>query len=115
MDNLISKNQCVFLAQRHIQDGVLVVNEILDFANKFKKKCLIMKVDFQKYFDCVSWIYLNYVMTRMGFCIEWIHWKDALVFKNSLSVLVNELPNISELRGISDKETLFLISYLFLR
>lgn len=29
-------------------------------------------------------------MTRIGFCTKWLHWIDALVFKNSLSVLVNE-------------------------
>lgn len=60
MDNLISKNQCVFLAQRHIQDGVLVVNEILDFANKFKKKGLIMKVDFQ-----ILIVFLGYTSTTL--------------------------------------------------
>lgn len=54
MNDLISKNQCVFLSQRHVQDGLLVVNKILDFANTFKKKCLIVKVDFQKAFDRIS-------------------------------------------------------------
>lgn len=65
------------------------MNEILDFAKRFKKKCLIVKVEFQRAFDCVFWRYLKYVMSRMGFGTKWFHWMDVMVFNSSLSVLVN--------------------------
>lgn len=35
-------------------DGVLVINELVDFAKKFKKSCLMVKVDFEKAYVCVS-------------------------------------------------------------
>lgn len=72
MDGLISKNKSAFLVQRHIPHVVQVVNEILYFSKRLKKKCLIIKVDFQKYFDYVSRRYINYVMTRMAFDTKWI-------------------------------------------
>lgn len=106
MDGLISKNKSAFLVQRHIQRVVQVVNEILYFAKRFKKKCLIIKVDFQKYFDYVSRRYINYVMTRMGFGTKWILWMYALVFNSSLSMAHQHM--ISELRGILGKGILFL-------
>lgn len=40
-------------------DGVVVVNEVIDFARKARKDCLIFKVDFEKAYDSVSWDFLQ--------------------------------------------------------
>lgn len=37
MDSLISSNQSSFIANRNILDGVVVINEVVDFLNKGKK------------------------------------------------------------------------------
>jgi hypothetical protein len=37
MDKIISKNQSVFIKGRMLVDGVLVVNEVVDLAQKSKK------------------------------------------------------------------------------
>jgi len=49
-------------------DGVVAVNEVIDFARKDRKDCLIFKVDFEKAYDSVSWTFLEYMMVRVGFC-----------------------------------------------
>jgi hypothetical protein len=54
MNSIISPSQSAFLKGRHLVDGVLVVNELLDFAKKSKKECLIFKVDFEKAYDLVD-------------------------------------------------------------
>jgi hypothetical protein len=36
---------------------VLVINEIVDFAKKSKSECLILKVDFEKAYDSVDWVF----------------------------------------------------------
>lgn len=43
---LISYNQTTFIPERQILYGVLVTNEIIDYAKRFKKDCFICKVDF---------------------------------------------------------------------
>ncbi|XP_045797434.1 uncharacterized protein LOC123891587 [Trifolium pratense] len=48
-----------FLPNRQILDGVLVVNELIDFAKRGKDKCLMFKVDFERAYDTVSWNYLD--------------------------------------------------------
>ncbi|GAU22757.1 hypothetical protein TSUD_129690 [Trifolium subterraneum] len=53
MEKLISPNQSAFIKGRQLVDGVLAVNEIIDFARKSKRSCLIFKVDFEKAYD--SW------------------------------------------------------------
>lgn len=40
-------------------DGVLVVNELVDFAKKSKRECLILKVEFVKAYDLVDWSFLD--------------------------------------------------------
>jgi hypothetical protein len=92
LGNLISKVQSSFLPNRHILDGVLVINEIIDLAKRRKDKCLLFKVDFERAYDKVNWQFLDYMMGRMGFAEGWRKWIHACVFHSSMSVLVNGSP-----------------------
>ncbi|XP_058749863.1 uncharacterized protein LOC131622859 [Vicia villosa] len=69
---LVSPSQTAFIEGRQMVDGVLVLNEVLDYAKRFKKECLVVKVDFEKDFDCVSWDYLCYILSIMGFGLKWL-------------------------------------------
>jgi hypothetical protein len=51
MGSIISQNQTAFLKGRNLADGVLVINEIADYAKKSNLECLILKVDFEKAYD----------------------------------------------------------------
>jgi len=35
-------------------DDVMVINEVVDFAKRVKRSCLILKVDFKKAYDLVD-------------------------------------------------------------
>ncbi|MCI27533.1 LINE-1 reverse transcriptase like, partial [Trifolium medium] len=48
MDRLVDKTQSAFLKGRHLVDGVVVVNEVVDLARRNGQSCLIFKVDFEK-------------------------------------------------------------------
>jgi hypothetical protein len=54
MSKLISKCQSVFLPQRQILDGVVVLNEVMDLAKRRKNDCLLFKVDFERAYDSVN-------------------------------------------------------------
>ena len=75
---IISQNQSAFLKGRNLADGVLVINEIIDFAKKSNEQCLILKVDFEKAYDSVDWGLLVYMLRRVGFCEKWIGWMKAV-------------------------------------
>ena len=79
MNHIISPNQSAFLEGRNLVDGVVVINELVDFAMKFKKECLILKVDFEKAYDSVGWGFLVYMLKRVGLCAKWIAWIKACV------------------------------------
>lgn len=55
-------------------DGVVVVNEIVDFSKRTKDECLLFKVDFEKAYDSISWDLLFYMLNRMWFTEGWIRW-----------------------------------------
>jgi len=114
MNSIISPVQSAFLKGRHLVDGVLVINELVDYAKKEKKECLIFKVDFEKAYDSVDWGFLEYMMIRVGMCEKWVNWMKAYVFGGSMSVLVNGSPTeeICIHRGLKQGDP--LAPFLFL-
>jgi len=77
---------------RGLLDSILVANEIIDEMKKKKKECVIVKVDFEKIYDTVSWDYLMYMMERLGFCWKCIYWIKKCLSSASVSILVNGSP-----------------------
>ncbi|PNX68891.1 cysteine-rich receptor-like protein kinase [Trifolium pratense] len=65
--SVIFESQSAFVKERHILDGILVANKVMDEARKSKKELMLFKVDFEKAYDSVDWGYLDDVMGRMSF------------------------------------------------
>ncbi|GJV46244.1 hypothetical protein Tco_1430780 [Tanacetum coccineum] len=55
---LVSNTQSAFVAERQILDGPFILNEVLDWCKRKKKKALFFKVDFAKAYDSVRWDFL---------------------------------------------------------
>ncbi|GKC13209.1 hypothetical protein Tco_1009991 [Tanacetum coccineum] len=62
MNKIIGEVQSAFIKDRFILDGVLVINEVVEFIKKSRKRCLIFKVDFEKAYDSES---LNVAMQEV--------------------------------------------------
>jgi len=114
MNSIISPSQSAFLKGRTLVDGVLVVNELVDYAKRAKKECLIFKVDFEKAYDSVDWGFLVYMMRRVGMCEKLVAWMKACMYGGSMSILVNGSPTeeINIHRGLKQGDP--LAPFLFL-
>jgi hypothetical protein len=88
MDRLFSPNQYVFIKDKQMEDGVVAVNEIIDYVMKLKE-CLIFKVGFDKAYYLASWSFLDCMMMRFSFSLKWHSWIWAFMFGEDLSVLVH--------------------------
>ncbi|XP_058776733.1 uncharacterized protein LOC131651072 [Vicia villosa] len=94
VDKLVFVNQSAFVPNRGLQDGVLVLNEVVDYAKRNNKELFLFKVNFKKAFDSVFWGYQLYVLKRMNFWPKWLGWIQACVCSSSFSILINGSPTI---------------------
>ncbi|GKV34650.1 hypothetical protein SLEP1_g43008 [Rubroshorea leprosula] len=70
-------------------DSVIIANEIIDEAQKRKKKGFVFKADFEKAYDKVCWEFLDYMMLRMGFGQKWKNWINECLKTAEVLVLLN--------------------------
>lgn len=62
---LISHNQTTFLENRNMLDGVLLVNELIDYARRLKKYMFLFKVEMEKAFNSVSWEDIYFIFSSV--------------------------------------------------
>nr|KYP40876.1 Putative ribonuclease H protein At1g65750 family [Cajanus cajan] len=121
LPSIISENQSAFIPGRHMLDSVLVANEAIDYAHKYKKPIFVMKIDYEKAYDSVEWDYLLYMLRGCGFDERWVRWMEGCVCGGSLSALVNGSPTgeVAIGRGLKQGDplapSLFLIAVEGLR
>jgi hypothetical protein len=64
---VISPTQTAFIKGRLIHDGALALHEILDEIKFSGQRAVILKLDFEKAYDRVSWAFQRTVLSRKGF------------------------------------------------
>lgn len=92
LSSVISNCQSDFVLERQMIDGVLITNELVDYAYKEDKECLLFKVYFKKAYDKVNWNFLRFMLRKLGFGDIWMKWIEDLIFTSNMSVLVNGSP-----------------------
>ena len=86
---VISKKQTAFLPGRSILDGVVILQEVLHELRVKKEEGIILKLNFEKAYDKVSWSFLEEVMIRKGFDSKWIGWTMQAVRGGRVAVDIN--------------------------
>lgn len=89
MNTLIGPHQSSFIKGRQILDGALIAGEIIDSCKKNKNEAVILKLDFHKAFDSVSWDFIEWTLEQMNFPEQWRKWMKACVMSANASILIN--------------------------
>ena len=89
---VIDFSQSTFIKGRGMLDSILIANELVNEIRRKKNRAIVVKVDFRKAFDLVSWQFLYYMMGRLGFFSKWIGWVKTYMESPTLLVLVNGSP-----------------------
>ncbi|XP_076927769.1 uncharacterized protein LOC143591453 [Bidens hawaiensis] len=89
---IIGVEQTAYIEGINILDGHLIATEVSSWVKSCKKKCLLLKVDFDKAVDSVNWAYLDSVLEQMGFGFKWRSWINSCLSSGKASILVNGSP-----------------------
>jgi hypothetical protein len=67
VNKVISPFQIAFLPRRNILEGIVILQVILHELKYTKSSGVILKLDFGKAYDKVSWDFLEETLHRKGF------------------------------------------------
>nr|GEX00481.1 hypothetical protein [Tanacetum cinerariifolium] len=84
--------QSAFVADRQIIDGPFILNELVQWCKKKKKKAMIFKVDFEKAYDSVRWDFVHDILKKFEFGEKWCKWIQSCLHSFRGSVIVNGSP-----------------------
>ena len=87
---IIRPSQTAFIPGRHILEGVVILHETIHEMHKKKKNGVILKLDFEKAYDKVKWLFLQQVLRMKGFSTTWCAWINQVITKGSVAIKVND-------------------------
>ncbi|GJX23656.1 putative RNA-directed DNA polymerase, eukaryota, reverse transcriptase zinc-binding domain protein [Tanacetum coccineum] len=95
-------------------DGPMLVNEVLAWYKKKKKRAIVLKINFEKAYDSLSWEFLDRMMEFMHFSIHWWKWIRASLYSARASILINGSPTIEFRlqRGLRQGDPLSLFLFI---
>jgi hypothetical protein len=86
---VISASQSAFIKGRLIHEGALALHEIVHELKVKKTRAVILKLDFEKAYDRVSWAFLRDVLIRKGFESGVVHRLMQLVTGGQTAISIN--------------------------
>jgi hypothetical protein len=75
---------------RNIMNGVLALHEVMHETKKNRMTGVILKLDFEKAYDKVSWEFLFENLRIRGFDKKWCQWMKQVVSGGTLNVKIND-------------------------
>jgi hypothetical protein len=89
-NRLLAPNQSAFVKGRYILKSVVATHELIHGAIRSKTKGLVLKLDYEKAYDRVSWQFLEELLTTRGSGSRWVNWIMSLVKNGSICVRLND-------------------------
>lgn len=101
-DKLISSTQNASVNGRNIVDGVLSLQEILNYTHVKKRVGIVLKLDFEKAYDKVNWDFLLECHRLLGFSETWCGWVKQILHNGTMSIKLNNCvgPYFQSAKGV---------------
>ena len=95
LPSLISETQSAFVPGRLISDNILIAQEMFHGLRTNKAcqdKFMAIKTDMSKAYDRVEWIFIEQLLSKMGFDHHWIKLMMKCISSVQYRVLLNGQP-----------------------
>nr|XP_016457391.1 PREDICTED: uncharacterized protein LOC107781232 [Nicotiana tabacum] len=93
MDTLVDRSQSAFVPGRLISDNIILSHELVKgYGRKGISPRCMLKVDMQKAYDSVEWIFIEQVLVGLNFPTQFIQWIMQCLKTVSYSILINGHP-----------------------
>jgi hypothetical protein len=89
-DRLLSYNQTTFIKCRFIFESVVAAQDIIYDVVKRGTKDMMLKLDYEKSYNRVSWAFLEEMLVTRGFGPRWRGWILKLVKGGSIAIRLND-------------------------
>jgi hypothetical protein len=81
------------MRDRYILESVVPAHEVLHDAVRNGQREIVLKLDYEKAYDIVDWLFLEEMLVTRDFGPRWCSWVMSLVKGGSISVRINEENN----------------------
>ena len=75
---------------RNVANGLVLLRDVIDFAQKNNHETYVLSLDFSKAFDCVNRCFLRKVLKQSGFLRTFCDHIFTLLQNSETAVIVNE-------------------------
>jgi len=89
-NRLIATNQTAFIKGRYILQSVVAAHEIIHEVHRKKESGVVLKLDYEKAYDRVSWNFLEEMLVSRGFGGKWRSWLSKVVRGGSLCIRIKD-------------------------
>ena len=70
-DKVVRQSQTAFMTGRNILEGVVILHETIHELNRKKMSGVVLKLDFEKTYDKVNWVFVQQALRMKGFSPMW--------------------------------------------
>jgi len=108
LDSIISPTQTAYVPKRQVTDNNLLLDKIIQLANKTEESLFVLSLDAKKAFDSVDHEYMYRTLKSFGFGDEFISVIRVIYKDLTASILVNGFKTqiIKLLRGVKQGDAL---------